>query len=192
MTTQPAYIRNLKKYARIQFGDETDIAASLNDFAAESDRGAIILAATSIEDALQYSLSARMKALESDEDARKDVFDGDGIIATYSSKILLAYALGIIDKRAKKDIDLVREIRNVCAHSRLPISMQLPEVVAAISAAIGNEALQKIRDHQQHLPASEQMPEARMLRVTFICHCAVLGAYVLTGVRKKLWESLTP
>jgi DNA-binding MltR family transcriptional regulator len=38
------------------------------------------------------------------------------ILANFSARILLCYALGIIDKRQRQDLDAIRNIRNVFAH----------------------------------------------------------------------------
>jgi hypothetical protein len=179
MVAQPAYLKALKKYARMQFGDDemvADISATLDS---ESDRGAFILSATSIEDSLEYAIGMRMKILETDVAARKEVFGSDGLLSTYSSKILMAYSLGIIDRRARKDIDLVREIRNACAHCRLPISMGLPDLANAVKAALGEDMLKQARDHKP-----------KTLRIGFICHCAALSAYVATGIRRSPLEAL--
>jgi hypothetical protein len=74
MTADPAYLRNLKKYARVPFGSEGVPGESLQDLKNESDRGAIILAATSVEDFLEFALGSRMKVLEKDTAARSEVF----------------------------------------------------------------------------------------------------------------------
>ena len=172
-----AYLRELKKYARQMFGDNDNAQEILADLHAESDRGAFILAATSVEDTLEWVLGARMSVLETDETARKEVFGAQGTISTYADKILIAYALGIIDREGRKQIDLVREIRNACAHSRRRLTMDTPTLVDAVKAAIGDDVLNAIKDH-----------EPRTLRLAFISHCAALGAYIATGKRRSPLE----
>ena len=178
MVTQPAYLKNLKTYARTQFGDADQSEAIIADFDAESDRGAIILAATGIEDTIEFRLGLMMPVLEKDASARAEVFGARGCMGTYADKILMAYALGIIDERGRRDIDLVREIRNACAHCRLPISLSVPELQAAVKAALGPEMLREIKDH-----------EPRTLRVAFIVHCATVVGYVATGKRRSPTET---
>jgi hypothetical protein len=175
--SDPAYLRNLKSYARAQYGTAEESAEIVIDFQNESDRGAIILAATSIEDMLENALGLRMKTLETDNEARAAVFGAEGTISTYSQKTLIAYALGIIDKKARKEIDLVRNIRNACAHSRKPLSLEIPVLVNAIHVAIGEKTLKIMKDHSP-----------RSLKAAFICHCAALAYYVGTGQRKEPLE----
>src|SRR6185312_6201249 len=110
--SDPAYLADLKAYARAQFGESAEVDDIVADFNNESDRGAIILAASSIEDAIESALMRRFTALRDDAEARARVFGPEGIIGTYANKTWIAYSLGIIDRDARKDIDLVRHIRN--------------------------------------------------------------------------------
>ena len=166
----PAYLINIKKYARIQFGDARAMAKILLDLENESDRGAIILASSAIEDCLEWALVERMPLLKTDDDVRSRIFENKGPISTYSDKILIAYALGIIDGKVKKRIDLIRVIRNSCAHSRLPLNLEVPELIDALKAAIGTLALNALKD---------QSPKS--LRAGFISICADIGNYIITG-----------
>jgi len=175
--SDPVYLRTLKQYARAQFGTSEESEAIVADLHKESDRGAIILAATSIEDTLENALGIRMKVLETDIEARTAVFGAEGTISTYSDKTLIAYALGIIDKKAKKQIDLVRYIRNACAHSRKPLSLEMPVLVDAVKAAIGEKTLKEMKDHKP-----------MTLRAAFICHCTALAYYIASGQKKEPLE----
>jgi hypothetical protein len=174
---EPAYLVNLKAYGRQMIGDNDNVKEIIADLNTESDRSAFILAATSIEDTIEWALLERMPVLAHDNQSRKRIFGAQGSLSTYADKILLAYALGMIDREGQGQIDLVREIRNTCAHSRRPLSMEIPVLVEAVKAAIGPEMLSIIKDHQP-----------RTLRVTFIAHCSALAVYVATGKRRSLLE----
>jgi len=57
----------------------------------------------------------------------------------------MAYAMGIIDKAYRKKIDLIREIRNACAHARFPLSMEkqvLRDACKALLAATWNDLIE--------------------------------------------------
>jgi hypothetical protein len=136
MVTQPAYISNLKNYARSRYINDQDVEESVSDLSNESDRGAIILASTGIEDTLEHAILNRLPGLEKDEPTRKRMFEQDGQIATFSKKLEMAYALGIIDNEYRKKIDIIREIRNACAHSRKPLSLQNSVLRFACEAVI--------------------------------------------------------
>jgi hypothetical protein len=87
MVTQPAYISNLKSYARARLSNNDDVNDSITDFSTESDRGAILLAATGIEDMLEYEILNRLPGLGNHEPARKRMFEQDGQVASFSKKI---------------------------------------------------------------------------------------------------------
>ena len=169
MVTQPAYLSNLKNYARSRLRNDTEIDASVADFSAESDRGAIILAATNIEDALGDRILQYLPGLQGDEPTRKRMFEQDGQIASFSKRIELAYALGIIDREYRKKIDLVREIRNACAHSRKPISLKQIELREACEAAMP--------DIMPHLKDATPL----LIRNAFTVKCLFIAHYVMTG-----------
>lgn len=96
----------------------------------ENDRGAIILSASSIELTLERQIKRQMPHLNSEE--RSYLFDFNGPVGTFSSKIRIANAIGIIGRQIYRKIDLVREMRNACAHSREPISFQTPAIYNAV------------------------------------------------------------
>lgn len=81
---------------------------------AESDRGAVIVAAALIEDALQNMLKARFcPSLDRDD----ELFDGAyAPINGFATKIDLAYRVGLIIKERRRSFHLLRKLRNRFAH----------------------------------------------------------------------------
>ncbi|ESX87004.1 hypothetical protein [Mesorhizobium sp. LNJC405B00] len=171
MVSQAAYLANLKSYAKRRFDgeDDEDSRRAVRDLDNESDRGAIILAATNVEDMLELRILEKLPALRVDETARKSVFEQDGPVSTFSRKILMAYSMGIIDKPYRKLIDLVREIRNACAHSRQPISLEVPELQEACKVVI-SDIWPDIKDH-----------DPKTIRMAFVMKCTFIQHYVLHG-----------
>jgi len=170
MVKRPTYLEAFKTYTRVQYGDETQAAEALKDLSDESDRGSVILAATGLEDMLEMAIGMRLKTLENDVPARKEIFGANGLASTFSQKTLLAYAMGIVDKDLRKKIDLVREIRNGCAHGRLPLSFKRKELQDICKIVIGKDFLSKLVN---------QKPET--LRQAFIVSVATLGQSVAFG-----------
>lgn len=87
----------------------------LNDFDSrlhgESDRSAALLAAALLDAQLESLFRARLKY-------HQDRLLGfDGPLATFSTRIKVARALGWIDEEVESDLDLIRNIRNRFAHS---------------------------------------------------------------------------
>jgi hypothetical protein len=97
------------------------------------------------------------------------MFGVDGTISSFSKKMAMAYALGIIDKDYRRLIDIVREIRNACAHSRKPISLVVPVVSEACKVVI-SDMLPDLKD---------QKPET--IRIAFVSKCAFISHYIGTG-----------
>jgi hypothetical protein len=180
MVEQPAYIQNLKKYAKIRLGGNDagvnvdDVVRDLQD---ESDRGAIILAATGIEDMLEFEILKRLPNLEHDEPTRKRMFEQDGQLSSFSKKIEMAYAMGIIDKDYRKKIDLVREIRNACAHARMPLSLA-KSVLRIPCEVVISDMLEDLIDHE---PAT--------IRNAFVAKSAFISHYIATGEKLEGMEA---
>ena len=109
---------------------EGDGAAIMAEMSGESDRATLILISSFLEDILMAKIQARLRPLNSDETA--GLFGPDRPLSSFSAKINLAYALRIIRKAARDDLNLIRELRNVAAHSRLSITLMTPEIHAVL------------------------------------------------------------
>jgi hypothetical protein len=87
--------------------------------AEKGDRGAAILLATNVENTLQISIR---RWLQLSGELRKEVFRGPGSPArNFSGKIIIAHALGIFGPITRKNLDVIRIIRNAFAHASRPI-----------------------------------------------------------------------
>ncbi len=79
----------------------------------ESDRSAAILTASFLEEILEKAIRDFLI-----EDQFVDtLFKGHSPLSTFSAKIDSAYALGLITKDMKRDLDTIRKIRNYFAHN---------------------------------------------------------------------------
>jgi DNA-binding MltR family transcriptional regulator len=86
-----------------------------DEFAKESDRAAVILAASVADELLRGLLMARLVAVTSSND---ELFDGaNAPLGTLSARIEMAYRLGLISVKFARDLHLVRKIRNDFAHN---------------------------------------------------------------------------
>jgi hypothetical protein len=72
--------------------------------------GTVMIAVSHIDGLLKGAITYRMVNLTSDDE--EVLFSGFGPLATFSARIRIAYALGIIGKKTRHDLDLMREIRN--------------------------------------------------------------------------------
>ena len=132
----------------------------------ESDRGAIILAASLVDDALKEALGRKLEAANSDEKTR--IFDHMGSLGTFSSKIALAQALSIISRTVRKQIEIIKECRNVAAHAHIAVDFTTPQVVTGLVNMFDDEA------------AADVASWTRVrLRDTFILLCGIHADYIM-------------
>ena len=92
---------------------QEQVTAFRKALTAESDRGCALFAAAyldaSVSDLLYVSLVSN-KSIE------KDMFEGTAPLATFSSRIKMAYYLGLISSACRRDLDIIRSVRNDFAH----------------------------------------------------------------------------
>ena len=86
-----------------------------NEFSKETDRAAVIVAASMLDELLRTLLVAKFVPISSTND---DLFDGaNAPLGTFSSRIEMAYRTGLISVKFARDLHLVRRIRNDFAHN---------------------------------------------------------------------------
>lgn len=107
----------------------------------ESDRGCALFAAAYLDVCLSDLLRV---SLVENKNIDKDLFDGTAPLSGFSSRIKLAYYLGLISRNCRRDLDIVRGIRNDFAHQ--------PEIISFES--------QSIRDRCKNLSFSYQEKDA--------------------------------
>lgn len=131
----------------------------------ESDRAMVVIAGSLLEDELQDRIKAALVPLEKEDGQR--LFGFDGIAGTFSSKIFMAYCLGLIDSHTRNLLDVVRELRNACAHSRMPVTFDTPELQNA-TALLFPEPLRKIVNRER-------------VRAQFLVVCSLLLNIIASG-----------
>ena len=81
-------------------------------YSKESDRSVAILAAAYLEHCLEEYLRLRLV----DDPSVKDLFSGFAPIATFSAKIDIAFAVGLLPPHIREDLRRIKKIRNLFAH----------------------------------------------------------------------------
>jgi DNA-binding MltR family transcriptional regulator len=103
--------------------------AAIESLDAESDRGAAVLAGSLVENALGQYLE-RYCAAKAGIKVVSKLFGPTGPIATFSQRILVATAFGLIERNDQEQLDLIREVRNHFAHDPLSTSFLDAEIQA--------------------------------------------------------------
>ena len=119
---------------------------TLND---ESDRGCTLMAAAFLDEEIESLIKAH---LVDNKKAMKSVFDNSGALGTFSSRINMAFLLGLIPKNIYDDLHLLRKIRNDFAHNSSPITFN------------DNVISQRIKSLKVHQLKNKQRERAIFLR----------------------------
>jgi DNA-binding MltR family transcriptional regulator len=75
---------------------------------------------------MRDAIKKRLVPLTDKEES--NLFENNGPLSTLSSRINMGYALDIYGAKAKRDLNLLREIRNAFVHSVRQIEFDTPEV----------------------------------------------------------------
>lgn len=101
----------------------------------ESDRGCVIFSAAILEDGLEQLLRAICRTDDPSVDRIVDsLFQTYAPFSTFSAKIHVTYALGLIPKDLREILDLIRKIRNDFAHKKGSVTFQTPECQPRLQA----------------------------------------------------------
>lgn len=129
MTSSPTWIKELKALiAQIPTGDDFDHI--VHEMYHGHDRGAALVASTQIEEVLGKFLKCFMVAPLSTT-LEEQLFERDAPLSSFSKQIRIAYAFKMIDQPIRQHLDIIREIRNAFAHSRVHITFETPAVRTA-------------------------------------------------------------
>jgi hypothetical protein len=125
----PASIKSLRRFYKKS--DVLDAAKIFSELYGESDRSAVILMAAILDHSLISLLEKHLcfKPNESDSDY---IFRFEGPLGTFSARMEVACLLGFIDDDTYQQLDIVRELRNACAHSMHPTVFSDPVVANVV------------------------------------------------------------
>jgi hypothetical protein len=91
-----------------------ELGRFLSEFNKESDRGAVLIAGTMLDDRLKEIL----KSFLADFKSSVDLLEGfNAPLGTFSSRIAACFSLGLIQKNEFEELNIIRKIRNEFAHT---------------------------------------------------------------------------
>src|SRR5690242_1015626 len=91
------------------------------------DAGRAILTAARLDNLLQQLLLHAMPPMSNT--LARDLFDNRGPLATFSAKIDVARAMGLIDAPTQRDLRAIKGLRNFFAHAERPIHFTSQPVI---------------------------------------------------------------
>jgi hypothetical protein len=95
-----------------------------------NDRGASILAATMVENALVFALSRHLRIPTN----LGKLFENEGPLATFDDRVRMSLALSIFGADTHHNLETIKHVRNTFAHASAPITFATPEIAAACGA----------------------------------------------------------
>lgn len=113
----------LNAYCKIHPRDVGEAEVIQNLFN-ESDRAAIIVAASLLEEALTDAMLRKLRKMSVTQRKKIDLFEHHGLVSGFGQKIDMAYALDVIDGPMWAALDHIRVIRNNCAHAFRPLTLE--------------------------------------------------------------------
>jgi hypothetical protein len=92
----------------------------------------MILAASFLDDALKYRISKKFCFIPTDEQFAY-CFRFEGPLGTFSSRLEMAALFRIVDDSTYQQLNVIRELRNACAHSKQPISFETDKIMNVVN-----------------------------------------------------------
>jgi Mannitol repressor len=107
-----------------------EFAQFLEEFQRETDRAAAVLGAAYLDNRLDLLLRSKFVAVPKFVD---DLLTGLGGPSSFSARIRIAYAIGLISRRAADDLHSIRRIRNDFAHRPNGLSFETPQIESRVA-----------------------------------------------------------
>ena len=129
--------------------DKDTYSEFIAEFMNETDRAAIVLGAAQVDDLLAQILEKRLIG------SVKELLDVNGPIGTFSSRINMCHASGVIDKEFCNSIHAIRKLRNTCAHSIKSINLDIPPICNQIRSL--SSVYENSQGWSRHLSSAEEV-----------------------------------
>jgi len=130
----------------------------------ETDRGCALFAAAYLDRATSDLLYL---SLVENKHVEKDLFEGTAPLASFSSRIKLAYYLGKLSPSMRRDLDLIRKIRNDFAHSAENLTFDTEKIA------------NRCKELQYSYHESDQRPRGHFTAAV----CGILSTIEMTGLQ---------
>lgn len=112
----------------LRMDEVLEFRQSLN---AETDRGCALMAAAYLDAELEKLLR---KYFVSNDMVQTELLRQSGPLGSFSSRIDLAYLLGLLGAKARRDLHLIRKIRNEFGHVSTPLNFNDAALASRCSA----------------------------------------------------------
>jgi DNA-binding MltR family transcriptional regulator len=136
-----ARVQRLQREMGARIHQFTAFTGALSD---ESDRACALMACAFLDESFRNwfeSIFVEAKEVE-------QLFDSNGPLCTFSSRIKVAFALGLLCEQHVRDLNLMRRIRNEFAHNASPLTFDEPSIA------------NKCRELRSHIRSAKDRPRS--------------------------------
>jgi hypothetical protein len=130
-------LAEFQKSASFEVGE---IAKTLTN---ETDRGVVVIMGSITEDLLLRRIFENFVPMSGD--ARRNMIRSGGVLSNWADRTNIARALGIIDDDDVEILDVMKAMRNACAHSRKHIDFKTKQLADALCLALDDETAAVVR-----------------------------------------------
>lgn len=116
-----------------------DINLFNSEIETTSDRACAIVSAAFLDNTIQNIIMSFLCKDSSTQD--RALFNQNGPLSTFSSKVIIAYRLGLISKKEYDNLNVIRKIRNCFAHDLTVNSFETPDVKQLLLSNVPNEKM---------------------------------------------------
>ena len=148
------------------FDETVEFRASLSQ---ETDRGCALMAAAYLSDQLARLFRS---TFVDDENVVNELLKDLGSLGSFSTRIELAYAFGLLPANARRDLNLIRKIRNDFGHVARALTFEEPAIAS------------RCRELTLTILEPEAKPRARFTNAV-LGLCAVLHVGIYKSSRRK-------
>lgn len=130
----PGPIKTLRrKFRRVL--EAPDSRNIMKEQMGQSDRAAVLITAAFLDDVLAIRIASTFKFDFDDTDFEK-IFRFEGPLGTFSARLEMALLFGVIEDETFQQLNIVRELRNACAHSTSKVNLEEPEFANVVGRLI--------------------------------------------------------
>ena len=97
-----------------------DLESILRELIDSPPRSSVLTAASLIDYALERLIGSHLRTPSKKNDW--ELFTDNGLFGTFSRKIMGAYYMKLIGPNTRRELDIIRAIRNDCAHDLKPVT----------------------------------------------------------------------
>lgn len=124
----------------------------------ESDRGCALVAAAYLENQITELLEGFF--IKQSRKASESLFEFNGPVGTFSSKIKMCLALGLIPKEISNGLDVVRKIRNEFAHLHEPLDFDTQSISQRVVALLPEISVENTLPREAFITKIQSMAAA--------------------------------